>query len=526
MDLSKLCIDPRQRSSWEAIDLGFVMARRWYGPLLVCWSVPCLVITGIACLLLPDRPWLASILVWWLKPLFDRLPLYYISRAIFSEPVGIRQTLLQLPALWRFGALSWLTLRRLSPTRSFDQPVTVLERLQGGARSRRLHSLHRRNTGAAIWLTVVCTHLEALVFIGILALVGLLIPDQADVSVINVMTQDTESADWISLVLSVLAMIVIAPFYVTAGFALYISRRIELEAWDVEVRFRHLAATHRAAKSVAATLVLFAVMSVALFTPGHGLAADDPSQSARTPTEQAVESVENGEDATRLISEVLGGEDFHVFEEETRWRLKSLGNDSDASERLPEWFISAVEWLEALLFTNTDTDANEPWDASGIATVLEVLLWCAVALVIVLFIYVYRKNIQRLVSSWRAPEQQPEARPEVLFGLDVRRESLPENIPQLVNRLCDEGDYRQALGLLYRSTLSSLMHQRDVTFYDSYTEGECVNAVRKVGDPALSRFTEDVTGFWQNLAYGHRLPPRAAVAELCLQWEALFDAEE
>lgn len=526
MDLSKLCIDPRQRSSWEAIDLGFVMARRWYGPLLVCWSIPCLVVTAIIAAALHERTWLALALIWWCKPLFDRLPLYYISRAIFSEPVSVGDTLARLPSLWRFGSLAWLTIRRLNPTRSFDQPVTVLEHLKGEVRGRRLQSLHRRNTGAAIWLTVVCAHLEALVYIGVLALVGLFIPDQADVSVFSVMTEDTQGVDWINLVLTVLAMMLVAPFYVAAGFALYISRRIELEAWDVEVRFRHLAETRSAGKGAAAALLLLAVMTLTLVMPSPGVASGLNEQSAVSSTAQQVVTVENDGDATRLIDQVLAGEEFHVVKEETRWRLKSFGDESETGERLPEWFIDLVALLEALMFADTDEPAGEPWDAARLATVFEVGLWCAVALVIGLFIYSYRKNIQRLVNRWRSAEQPPEAKPEVLFGLDVTRESLPDNIPQQVNRLCDAGDFRQALSLLYRSTLSSLMHQRGVTFYDSFTEGECVVAVRKVGDPTLSRFTEEVTGFWQNLAYGHRLPPRAAVAELCLQWEALFDAEK
>ena len=31
----------------------------------------------------------------------------------------------------------------------------------------------------------------------------------------------------------------IEPFYVAAGFGMYLNRRVELEAWDVEQEFRH-----------------------------------------------------------------------------------------------------------------------------------------------------------------------------------------------------------------------------------------------------------------------------------------------
>ena len=36
-----------------------------------------------------------------------------------------------------------------------------------------------------------------------------------------------------------LAVLFIEPFYVAAGFAMYLNRRAELEAWDIEQEFRH-----------------------------------------------------------------------------------------------------------------------------------------------------------------------------------------------------------------------------------------------------------------------------------------------
>jgi hypothetical protein len=33
-------------------------------------------------------------------------------------------------------------------------------------------------------------------------------------------------------------VLVLEPFYVAAGFAMYLNRRVELEAWDIEQEFR------------------------------------------------------------------------------------------------------------------------------------------------------------------------------------------------------------------------------------------------------------------------------------------------
>ena len=39
MDISQLIINPRHRSSWSAIDLGFLLARKNYLPLIFSWML-------------------------------------------------------------------------------------------------------------------------------------------------------------------------------------------------------------------------------------------------------------------------------------------------------------------------------------------------------------------------------------------------------------------------------------------------------------------------------------------------------
>ncbi len=36
----------------------------------------------------------------------------------------------------------------------------------------------------------------------------------------------------------VIAVLIIEPFFVAAGFAMYLNRRAELEAWDIEQEFK------------------------------------------------------------------------------------------------------------------------------------------------------------------------------------------------------------------------------------------------------------------------------------------------
>ena len=56
-------------------------------------------------------------------------------------------------------------------------------------------------------------------------------------------------------------------------------------------------------------------------------------------------------------------------------------------------------------------------------------------------------------------------------------ESDLSTIPQRALALWQNGDHRQALGLLYRSSLHVLINQRSLILPDSLTEEECVRAV-------------------------------------------------
>ena len=533
MDLSRICIDPRLRSSWEAVDLGFLLARRWYLPLLLCWALPCLPIVLLATLCFSENLWIALIVLWWLKPLFDRLPLLYMSQALFGaslfdkkalrEAAGLRTVLKQVLNAWRFQWLPWLTIRRFNFTRSFDLPVTVLEQLAAKPRAKRLSVLHRQNTGAAIWLTIVCAHLELLFVVGCFTFVSLLIPEQLYFQLMDTVGEDSQIVHWLDVVLSYVAMAVIAPFYIASGFALYISRRIELEAWDVEIRFRHLAEKQSKQSLVKISAVILCCSVMMFYKPPAAMAEiQDNISTVSAKTEQAVN---NSEQAKKLVEEILARDDFHVMKEVTRWRVKPVRVDLGEGG-LPNWFMQSIAWLEAWLFSLPEPEENEEANFSTLALILEIILWCAAVLAISLGIYIYRSNIHRLLSRLTEKPVAIEEQPDILFGLEVSKDSLPDDIPSQVKELCARGDIRHALSLLYRASISGLMHQHGFTFYDSYTEGECIRVVQCGGDQPLSQFTKELTEVWQQLAYGHQVPSNVVGDQLCLRWQELFSYEE
>ncbi|WP_250461380.1 DUF4129 domain-containing protein [Microbulbifer litoralis] len=523
MNLDHLAVRARLRSPWESVDLGIALARRQWGALFLVWLLPAALVFGACAALLWQSPGLAMLLLWWLKPAYDRLPLFIASRALFGERVGAGAALRQFLAQNRRDWFAWLTWRRLSATRSFDMPVTLLEQNSGAARSSRVAVLHRKHAGAATWLTLTLVHIELILALAVMALIYLFIPEQLQIDWLPFLSSGALWMEWALNGIYLLVMAAVAPFYVVGGFALYIGRRIELEGWDIEIQFRKLRARHgrsergKARGAVAAQLLLLCALGLS------GLLHGGPARA---------EAAATPEQARETVDQVLVGEDFHRMETVKRWRLKDFEWKADA---FPNWMIEFIEWLERLL---ADDDADDSDFATGlgplIGTLIELLLWIAVIGLLVHLLWRYREPLRQSLQFRRraAPDRRA---PETLFGLDVRRSSLPDDVCAEVLRLWASGDRRNSLGLLYRATLSHLIERYQFEFGDHLTESECARQVQtrrqREADPdgelrpvsgALGDFVQQLTGVWQQLAYAHRAPATGRVENLCDRWREVF----
>lgn len=527
MDLSRIRVAARMRSGWQAIDLGFVMARAWWKPLFLSWLIPSTLLYMPLALFFHDQLWVAIWVVWWFKPLFDRGPIYIASRALFDVRTPTFEWLKALPGLYKIDCLPWLTWRRFSVSRSYDLPVTVLEKLRGKARQSRLACLHHAHANAASWLTMVCIHLEWFLALGAISLALLMIPEEVTVASQNWFIPQETPMLWVQSVLSYFAMVLVAPLYTMAGFALYISRRIDLEGWDIEIRFRHLAASQ--GRKVAANLAaacLICLLGFTLLSPQPGLARENVIESEATGTETRPEASEitptvsaskAGETAKRQILEILAGDDFHERVMTRGWRLKKREAENPDDGTLPEWFIHFVEFLEQ---NDDDTHVLAAWFGSA-AKLLEFLMWIGVAFLAIYLFIRYREGIAGFARNLGAKKRETAA-PNKLFGLDVRPESLPEDLPEQVRKLWQAGAARPALSLLYRATLSKLIHISGFVFHEGHTEGECLAIVKQGGEAKVTDYTAQLTLFWQALAYGHHVPEAEAVDALLSEWEVLF----
>lgn len=114
--------------------------------------------------------------------------------------------------------------------------------------------------------------------------------------------------------------------------------------------------------------------------------------------------------------------------------------------------------------------------------------------------------------------------PSHIGSLDIRPESLPDDVGAEVASLWQRGQRRPALSLLYRGALSRLVHLHAVPIRNASTEGECVKLSQGRLAPVSLEFFARLVAAWQLAAYGGRLPATAGVLALCDEFDARLGA--
>ena len=243
-----LAVEIRTRTHWEALDLGLALVQTYWRNLYAAWFVVVLPVFLLALALtyLSSDYVYGTLLLWWLKPFYDRALLHVLSHAVFGETINWRGLLRALPGLLRHSSLfRALTLGRFTPRRSFRLPIWQLEGVTGQTRYRRLNAL---KGNGAFSLLFACSAFEMILLFGMLGLLFIMLPSEFIPSQLDAFSDlftTDEAPLWFAVIYSLaylIAISVIEPFFVAAGFTLYLNRRTELEGWDIELGFRTLAA--------------------------------------------------------------------------------------------------------------------------------------------------------------------------------------------------------------------------------------------------------------------------------------------
>ena len=505
MRIDQLDVVLRARSHWEAMELGTALVRRHAAAIWTPW----LLLTGPVFVLLNlggwwlDAFWLPALLMWWLKPVFERIPLYVISRGAFGAVPGTVQTL-RAQMHWGVRALpGYLLWRRLSPARALLMPVDLLEGGDAAQRRQRRRVLGGAAYGHATLLTLVCWHFEVMLQVAGIALVFMFVPlDSLPESLrvaVSLIGSDTPAWVWLGFnLLAWAAMTLIGPFYSGAGFGLYLNRRTQLEAWDVEIAFRRL----RARLAQAAPLVLVMVMGLAMLP----LAAPVHAQDATAAAPAAHDNHKTG--GSQATAAATPADVFGAAQVDTAGFRQAAARAYDDPQ------LGASHTVCRWERRNAEADKPQPREFPGgqlfgavaklLALLSEAALWILVGALLLVLVLTARWWLPWLRGSGR--RRRREAESEVTAHALQLPDTLPPDILASARRLWHDGKPRHALALLYRASLDELAQRADIVLPPGSTEAQCLRAARRMPQEADRRLFAHMVRTWQYAAYAGRLP--------------------
>lgn len=223
-------------------------------------------------------------------------------------------------------------------------------------------------------------------------------------------------------------------------------------------------------------------LAVGLGAAGDGHAAAGEPLS-RQQVQSAAERVGKDPDLATTISEKT-----------LRLKDRDTKPEKNGTPEL-EWLIKFMRWL---------------------SETTRLLMWLAGALAVALLLVGLRRWIRArspAAAGWRSPL------PSHVQSLDIRPESLPDDVGQAAASLWQRGEHRAALSLLYRGALSRLVHDHAVPIRAASTEGECVALAARCVDAVRAGFFVRLVAAWQLAVYGARMPPADQALQLCRDFD-------
>jgi hypothetical protein len=237
--IDTLAVRLRPRTPNEAIDLGVRLCQSAAPSVYRCYLFAGLPVIVLSVASIEVIGWWATIVIWWLKPWLDRTILFVLSRAAFGQDTTVGDLWRAQWRVWWRPLLFTLTLRRLSAWRSLTEPVYLLEDGPAIGSHDRIVQIRTRGVGAAFMMTQAFVMAETAIAIALFSLFLWFAPSGMEIDLWMVFADEAPMVlDIATFAAYSSAVLLLEPFYVAAGFAMYLNRRAELEAWDIEQEFR------------------------------------------------------------------------------------------------------------------------------------------------------------------------------------------------------------------------------------------------------------------------------------------------
>ena len=504
MELNRLAFAAYQRTPWQVFDLTQLFVRSNMLSLLkiyLAFSLP----FAIVLLLLLDAD-IAIFVLWWLKPLFERPLLDYLSKRSFSQATSVWGSIKSLKQLAFVDVLMMLTINRFSLNRAYLSPVTQLENQKGKAhKSRCTLLLGRCEHKQPLWI-IFCLHLEGFVMLLLTLSMLALIPDgfiQDDQFVMDSVMSG--AFDDIYYVFYYISTLVIAPYFVTGGFLMYLNCRIKLEGWDIELTFKRIAS--KFAVFFAITMLSFMTVIDEHKTMAYEYTESAIEENSAAETESEVDSVQATtiEPELLIIREEIDKiyQDNELIIKESTWTPKKKEEG-----KVDNWFIDFLASMFEFL--------------SALSPALSYLIWGIIlflAFLVAKWLYDNRDRWKIKRTADNKPIRADMVLPDVFT--DIEPESWPDDLLSAAQQANQKQQYRQALMFILKYSLLYADENAPLLLNSSMTENECQRALMKVLPKELHAQYQSLFSLWIQQAWAHRNPSSEDVQVLIESFRAL-----
>ncbi|MFB6350763.1 MAG: DUF4129 domain-containing protein, partial [Bradymonadaceae bacterium] len=240
----------------------------------------------------------------------------------------------------------------------------------------------------------------------------------------------------------------------------------------------------------------------------------DPDARAESPDEEVPASIPaetetsgtegTSDDPQKTIDEILEAPEFGHTEEQWKW-VPTYDTGSNSSKR------------------RTPSEGSST--LSGLASLLEVLLWIGAGVAVLGFAYliVSRVNLEGGGSD-TDPSDEWDEEPSVLDIAEPEEEADFELPPDLVRRATEhweQGAYADSLSLLYRGTIRGLADYHGIDIAPHMTARECTRKVEAAGGPG--EYMSELARAWTSTAYAERPPTDREAEALFATWRRHFE---
>ena len=482
----------RRRSVWEAADSGILLWRSSFIHFIPFFVLPVLI---VACALrfLPGNPFFSYFILWWLKPLFDRMVLHVVSSRFFRAADKAPSL---LKGLWgmRRGLLGDLLWRRFSPNRAAHMPIRVLERIDGNQYRVRKKNLAAGGINFCSLISFLGFSLEAFLLLTkmvfAIAAVQTFFPWAQDL-----IWNNMEAFEIFIFAAFCFNYILVGSLYVCMGFGLYINSRVEVEGWDLQLLFQKFAGRSQPGVPVLLLLCFF----LALPQTAHGNTEPAQVPFDHVPFMGEGDIPSPGAGALEILENILASPDFGEYRE--GWGIRF--REREQPER-PQRDLSRLEnWLERIR------------ERSGY--LLRGLVIIVMAAFVGAVLYWYWKNRWRFKGmSWNRDKGKHYITP--LFS--------PESPESLFGRAEDffrAGNLREAWAACLAGCIGACTRYRSLSFPADATEYGCLELVHRAL-PAESGGFAALVRSWILLAYGGRPPGEGAFEAALAYGRSLLEA--